>query len=363
MGPEQILTLLLEEYKTLRTQVLNDLDRQYSVTNWGISSTAVAILGIATTWDKLRGYPTVLLALLLLVLPTVVTGYALAWSHILRSTLGAGAQLFQIERRATRLFTRDEVRLAFHLTADERIEDYQRILSWEHSLRMNTRHSLVRPVVWLVRCALAGVYTAAVTAAVLACRHLYGVSLQQALKRAEIVMAAGGWLLVWIMAFGYLGRAGAVGEEAEMDASTDHVSHPNAPALPLAFEFKDAMTLLMSLSQRAHHAWAAHIAGALVVGGWLLTRPAILTGGEVTIVVVAVVLGTALNMFATLAIYRYFNAVMKEVKAAASGVRFWNDEETRRAIADLRAISPPAVVAINCVVAIMLIAAAVVVNL
>jgi preprotein translocase subunit Sec61beta len=85
----------------------------------------------------------------------------------------------------------------------------------------------------------------------------------------------------------------------------------------------------------------------------------VLRAPGVQIVIVIVNLGTALNMFTTLAIYRYCAAIMAEVKAAAQHVRFWNDDETRKAVAELTAISPAAVSAINIAVAILVITVAI----
>jgi hypothetical protein len=122
-----------------------------------------------------------------------------------------------------------------------------------------------------------------------------------------------------------------------------------------ALEFKDVMTLFMSLSQRAHNAWSAYAAAALVVCGWLLTQAGTLSPGELCLVMIAILLGTLLNVYTTLAIYRYYNAVVEEARVAAQYVQFWNDLPTREAVRDLKTLSPTAAVLVNVSVATLLI--------
>jgi hypothetical protein len=116
-------------------------------------------------------------------------------------------------------------------------------------------------------------------------------------------------------------------------------------------EFKDAMSLVMSLSHRGHSAWSAYLASAFLVSGWIVTKSTILTVPERVLIIIAVVLGTALNTFATLSIYRYFNAVVDETKAAAQHVDFWDEPNMRLAVGNLRAIKPGTVVVVNLGVA------------
>jgi preprotein translocase subunit Sec61beta len=127
-------------------------------------------------------------------------------------------------------------------------------------------------------------------------------------------------------------------------------------------EFKDAMTLVMSLSHRGHSAWSAYFASAFLVAGWIVTRTTPLTRSERVLIIIAVVLGVSLNMFATLAIYRYFNAVIEETKVAAGHVLFWDEPNMREAIGDLKAIKPVTVIVVNLGVAALVLGAALLVR-
>ena len=141
--------------------------------------------------------------------------------------------------------------------------------------------------------------------------------------------------------------------------SSPPVEIPSSPeSRPFAFDFKDAMSLMMSLSQRAHNTWSAYAAAALVVSGWLLTRPGALSSQGRAVVIVAVLIGTGLNLFTTLAIYRYFNAVAEETKAAALHFQF-RSTGMGKAISELKVISGRTVVVINVVVAALIVTIAV----
>ena len=93
-----------------------------------------------------------------------------------------------------------------------------------------------------------------------------------------------------------------------------------------------------------------------------MTKATSLTTPERVLIIVAVVLGASLNTFATLAIYRYFNAVVDETKAAAEHISFWDEPNMRWAVANLRAIKPATVVVVNFVVAAFVLGAALLVR-
>jgi hypothetical protein len=207
IGPEQVLALLTEEYKTLRAQVVSDLDRQYSIANWGISAFAVVTVAIFSAWDKLRFYPNVLIAMLLLAAPTVVTSYVLAWAHVLRSTLRAGRQLYQIEEHVALLITAETIRSAYHLTNDEQVEAYRHVLSWEHSLRPDGAHALVRPAVRLIGVALAVAYVGTLLGGVAATSRLRHHTISAAVFRPEILGAIALWVGVWVIVVTYVRKA------------------------------------------------------------------------------------------------------------------------------------------------------------
>lgn len=78
MTPEELINIALEEYKSLRGEVVNSVDRQYSLANWGISAVTFFIAAVIGGWGTLIQYPQVLLATTFVVIPAVATSYVVA---------------------------------------------------------------------------------------------------------------------------------------------------------------------------------------------------------------------------------------------------------------------------------------------
>ena len=112
---QHLLAAILEEYKTLRAEVVAAIDRQYSLTNWGVSAIALLMGALVSSWDKMRQHPNAVAMAIGLALPAIVTSYAAAWVNVNVKITSIGAYLYLIEEKLARCFEDAAIREMFHV--------------------------------------------------------------------------------------------------------------------------------------------------------------------------------------------------------------------------------------------------------
>lgn len=132
---DELLTLALEEYKALRSEVVNGMDRQYTLANWGVSATAVLVAALTNAWDRLQPHPYFLTFIVLVAVPGIATIYVLNWVSLIGGIARLGARLYEIEENVGRRFAASDVRAAFDLQPSPQLNTFKYLLGWEHKLR------------------------------------------------------------------------------------------------------------------------------------------------------------------------------------------------------------------------------------
>jgi hypothetical protein len=194
--------LLMEEYRTLRAGILNDIERQHSLFSQGGSSLIVVVVAIAGSWDRVQSVPTVFWALILFGLPITITIYAVTWARILGNTLRAGSHLYWIEERIAHVYSRYETLHELSVGQQAFAPDSEQtklILSWEHNLRRGGRHVLVRAPVVALSGALAIVYSTSLAVGVLAYVSLTNQPFGNSVRHPMFISSLIFWLIVWCM--------------------------------------------------------------------------------------------------------------------------------------------------------------------
>lgn len=137
------VTALLEEYKSLRSEIRTKVDRQYPIIYWGISSISLVIAATIGSWKTLADTPGILSALFLLLIPAIITGFILPWSHIISEVVSIGLYVFSIEKKLARIFEVDGIYQFLKLSEGDVSDDSHGPIGWEHHLWMLGSHQLV----------------------------------------------------------------------------------------------------------------------------------------------------------------------------------------------------------------------------
>lgn len=195
MGPDQLVSLALEEYKSLREEVVNSVDRQYSLANWGISATVVLIAALAGGWATLRQFPYLLAASALVAVPAVATSYVVAWTHVISKIAQLGSRLREIEDNVSRSVAVESIRQTYGLDASEHVDPFKYLLGWEHKLWRAGTNSRVETTVGIVKLALAVLYAGAIAIGVLVLAKLENPPLGFLVQLT--IAATVLWGLVW----------------------------------------------------------------------------------------------------------------------------------------------------------------------
>ena len=192
-----VLAVTFEEYRALRAEVVSALDRQYSLTNWSVSSIAVLLAATAGAWEHLRAFPNVVVTLVAFGLPMIGTIYAFAWANVIGKIATIGWYLHHIEDKVTQLFTPDEIKTAFHRTSAPG-DPYWYLFGWEHTLWLSTTQKYIERVTMAVSSLLAVGYAGVVAATTAILSHLCRLTTVEALTRPITVVSGSLWLAVWI---------------------------------------------------------------------------------------------------------------------------------------------------------------------
>lgn len=221
----QILTMVLEEYKTLRTEVISAVDRQHSVTYWGVSGVALIVAALASSWDRLHRFPNLVVAIIMWVIPAVVTMYVVTWIHVIAKISSIGWYLHHIEEKVARLVRVSEIRQAYDLPPDAPVEPFRYLIGWEHRLWRQSSQTAIERSIRLVKAALAVGYLAVLWVALYVGADMHQVELVRFALRPAGIAAALFWIVAWFALANFLDRITAVGERMRLGprSSTDDV--------------------------------------------------------------------------------------------------------------------------------------------
>jgi hypothetical protein len=200
------MALALEEYKTLRQEVVNTVDRQYSLANWGISSVAVVLAALLAAWEPLQKAPYLLTFATLVAIPVVATSYVLAWSHVISKISELGKRLYEIEENIARMVSTDEIREAYRLDADATVNPYRFLLGWEHQLWRGPTNIRVVTTVRVVKGLLAAMYLGAIAAGLSVALLLQHSTIKSAVTTASAALLV--WAVLWFSLARYLKAVG-----------------------------------------------------------------------------------------------------------------------------------------------------------
>jgi hypothetical protein len=215
---DRILSVVLEEYRTLRSEVINAVDRQYSLTNWSISGVALLVVGLVTGWHNLYKFPNIAVAVVLLALPSIATLYAIAWSHVISKISLLGWQLHHTENKVALLFPVDQIRRAYNLRFDEPVEACHYLIGWEHRLWRNKAQPLIKRTVRLVVVALALGYVVIIGAGIYVGAITNEISPSEMAIRPGVIAIATFWLVVWCALAKYLNGITAVEDQRPLQS-------------------------------------------------------------------------------------------------------------------------------------------------
>lgn len=162
MSKDQVLTVLLHEHSALRDEMINTVDRQYSIANWLTTTLAAIAAGLFATWDKVSDHTVFLAFCAFLGIPAIITVHALAWSHTISKIHALGKRLRVLEYNVASLIGLEQVRVSY---ADPTISESalpQLLLGWEHQLWRGARNLRVDLTCQIVTSAIAAAYVACV---------------------------------------------------------------------------------------------------------------------------------------------------------------------------------------------------------
>jgi hypothetical protein len=123
------LSAVSDEYQALRAEGTMLMQQQYLLAYWSVSAIVLLLVAISSSWDKVKEFPLAPALAFLVVMPTLLMGFALSWSHVITGMARVGAHLFLIERKVAALLVGGGKFLQFEEELPERIP-----FSWEHVL-------------------------------------------------------------------------------------------------------------------------------------------------------------------------------------------------------------------------------------
>lgn len=195
---------LLEEYKSLRTEITTIADRQYPIVYWGISSVALITAATINSWNTLVNVPIILIALFLFIVPAIVTGFVIPWSHIITKMASLGVYIYQMEERVASAFDRDEVVKWLDMKKENQTDRYYGPIGWEHRLWNEGTQSFINRTSGAVKSALAMLYIISVSIGAYITMHLYwktATDLEKMLIVSVLCVTGAIWAVVWTKIF------------------------------------------------------------------------------------------------------------------------------------------------------------------
>jgi hypothetical protein len=159
LTPRFVIELALKEYEMLRAEMLRTVERQYALVNWGVSAVAVITAAIVGGWGTLNSIPGIMSAILVLIIPAIMTAYVIAWSHVITKINQLGSRLYEIEENVAKAFDSELIYKTYSINSPESYNPYKYTIGWEHRLWKNGVNLRIQTTIWIVRIALAGIYT------------------------------------------------------------------------------------------------------------------------------------------------------------------------------------------------------------
>jgi len=201
--PESLVDLSMREYETLRAEVLSTVERQYSLVNWGVSAIVVVIVAaIVGGWATLASIPGMMSAILLFIVPTLMTVYVVSWSHVITKINQLGARLHQIEENIAAAISPELIQRTFGIPPGEDFNPYNFTVGWEHKLWKEGVNLHVRTTIHMVKLALAAIYTLFILLNALMMVHQQKLDVRIIWSISTIVGVF--WAVVWFLVFRYL---------------------------------------------------------------------------------------------------------------------------------------------------------------
>jgi ABC-type multidrug transport system fused ATPase/permease subunit len=217
-----LLEMSLKEYELLRAEVVTTVERQYSLANWSISAVAVTVAAIIGGWQTITSFPALTSIVLVLIIPSIMTAYAISWSHTITKLNQLGARLYEIEENIAQSCGAEAIRKAFNIQDSEEIHPYRYTIGWEHALWKNGINNRIQTTIRVVGMILAIFYLFVIVgngvymdgAQVFSSRMVWVISLSFGFL----------WGVIWFVIFRYLNRR-------TIDASLpNHCLHTDAVA-------------------------------------------------------------------------------------------------------------------------------------
>ena len=202
MESEFLVELSMREYETLRAEVLSTVERQYSLVNWGVSAIAVVVAAIVGGWATISSIPGMMPAILLFIVPTLMTVYVISWSHVITKINQLGARLHQIEENIAAAVGPELIQKTFSISPDEDFNPYNFTVGWEHKLWKEGVNLRVRATINVVKFALAAIYTLFIFLNVLMMIHQQKIGIRIIWSTSTI--AGIFWAAIWLLVFRYL---------------------------------------------------------------------------------------------------------------------------------------------------------------
>ena len=144
----------IEEFKSLRSEVVVIQDRQYSMLYWAISSMALLLAAILNSWDRLQlQYPDLLVSVFFFLIPIVATTFLWGWSHLVIQLARLGTYIYGIETKLSHIL---EKYPPPPYGAPETVMNMP--LGWEHSLWQQDGQEFINRTCGIVKFAVAFFY-------------------------------------------------------------------------------------------------------------------------------------------------------------------------------------------------------------
>src|ERR1039458_1716533 len=194
----------IEEYKSLRSEVIVILDRQYSMLYWAISSVAVMLAAIISGWDRLLTYPNLLVSVFFLLIPIVAMAFILGWSHLIVKLSRLGAYLHGLETKLSRIVESPGVASRDVLEAGMKLP-----IGWEHTLWQQEGQEFINRACGTIKWGTAVLYLLILTSGSVLFLWRLRASFEW-LSKPHAVEAVVGvfvcWITVWLGAFRHIRR-------------------------------------------------------------------------------------------------------------------------------------------------------------
>ena len=124
-----------------------------------MSAIVVIVAAIVGGWATLASIPGMMSAILLFIVPTLMTVYVVSWSHVITKINQLGARLHQIEENIAAAISPELIQRTFGIPPGEDFNPYNFTVGWEHKLWKEGVNLRVRTTIHMVKLALAAIYT------------------------------------------------------------------------------------------------------------------------------------------------------------------------------------------------------------